>query len=622
VTTLDRARSLTLVHATGTVVPRPLVMVVANMPSGPTLDHVTAVLTVRDTVRRTAVYYPWGSGPKQLVLDWNASGHATGIYPYTLTVRSVATTDSAAASVNGLIHVVNRGQSPYGKGWEWLGVERLVFNQPVGSGQSHIMWVGGDGSSKLYRQSSSTVWVAPKEAFPDTIVYASGEYTRKGPNGLEVIFDGSGRHIRTSGRTTQVTHFHWTSDRIDSVRVPPSGGGRTFRLKYDGSGKLDSVVVAAGKGVDVGIVGGGVGTLAYWGWPDGTYESITSDVAGRPASTLDNRGGATRWIYGDHGLLVEARTYYAVSDSSVTKYTPWQAAGYAFGMGTQTAGDTANAITTIFGPRVSVNDDARFHVDRWGAVVEMRDALGVKTKFVRGDSSVPALVTRIDYPNSRRVYMQWNARGNLTRLADSTWGTAAFPKQVTTWSYGSANAPDSPTSVTGPGGETTSYVYNAMALVDSVVDPRGLRTVLTYQGSGSAKGQVLTVTERAVPTWVQSTTSESNLDLVTTLTYDGSGNTATAVSPSGGRTRWGRDSDGPADAPDRAAQQRRHAEPWVHHCRVHLRRSGDRCPEPGGQCRHDPCDVYRWGADSGPRPEGRTAELSLRSSRSHGGRGG
>src|SRR5690606_19394865 len=52
------------------------------------------------------------------------------------------------------------------------------------------------------------------------------------------------------------------------------------------------------------------------------------------------------------------------------------------------------------------------------------------------------------------------------------------------------------------------------------------------------------VTERAVPTWVQSTTSESNLDLVTTLTYDGSGNTATAVSPSGGRTRWGRDSDG------------------------------------------------------------------------------
>lgn len=547
VTTLERQRALTLVHATNTVTPYPLVMAqVTPAVSGPTLDHFTAVLTVRDTVRRTAVYTAWGSGPRQLVVGWDASAHATGAYPYSLTVRAVGTGDSASASVAGLTYVVNRSSSPYGKGWEWLGVERLVFNQPVGSGQSHLLWVGGDASAKLYRQVNGTLWVAPAEAFPDSITLASGEYTRHGKYGVDVVFDGSGRHVRTINRADQVTTFHWTSDRIDSVRVPPAGsGGRTFRLTYDGAGKLDSVVVAAGKGVDVAVTGGGVGTLATWTWPDGTYQTITSDGTGHPSTTLDSRGSSTRWLYGSHGLLTEARQYYAVNDSAVFKYTPWQAAGFASGVGYHSPGDTASAVTTFFGPRVGVNDDAVFHVDKWGAATELKDALGVKTKYVRGNATVPALVTRVDYPNSRRALMEWNARGNLTKLTDSTWGAAAFPKLVTTWTYGSTNAPDSPSQMTGPAGEVTSYAYTSLGLTDSIIDPRGHRTKFIYGGvADSIRGQIVEVIERAVATWIQGSGADSTVDLVTTLTYDISGNTRTAVSPSGGRTRYGRDGDG------------------------------------------------------------------------------
>lgn len=547
VTTLERERALTLVHATNTVTPFPLVMAqVTPAVSGPTLNHFTAVLTVRDTVRKTAVYTAWGSGPRQLVVGWDASAHATGAYPYSLTVRAVGTGDSASASVSGLTYVVNRSSSPYGKGWEWLGVERLVFNQPVGSGQSHLLWVGGDASVKLYRQVNSTLWVAPAEAFPDSITLASGEYTRHGKHGVDVVFDGNGRHVRTVNRADQVTMFYWTSDRIDSVRVPPAGsGGRTFRLRYDGAGKLDSVIVATGKGVDVAVTGGGVGTLATWTWPDGTYQTITSDGTGHPSTTLDSRGSSTRWIYGSHGLLTEAREYYAVNDSAVFKYTPWQAAGFASGIGYQSPGDTASAVTTFFGPRVGVNDDAVFHVDKWGAATEVKDALGVKTKYVRGNATVPALVTRIDYPNSRRALMEWNARGNLTKLTDSTWGTAAFPKLVTTWSYGSTNAPDSPTQVTGPAGDVTNYAYTSLGLTDSIIDPRGHRTKFVYGGvADSIRGQIVEVIERAVATWIQASGADSTVDLVTTLSYDISGNTRTTISPSGGRIRYGRDGDG------------------------------------------------------------------------------
>ncbi|MDZ4389248.1 MAG: hypothetical protein U0974_05925, partial [Gemmatimonadales bacterium] len=61
VTTLDRARALTLVHATNTASPRPWVMAEVTPPVGSLQpNHVTVELTVRDTLRRTAVYAGWG----------------------------------------------------------------------------------------------------------------------------------------------------------------------------------------------------------------------------------------------------------------------------------------------------------------------------------------------------------------------------------------------------------------------------------------------------------------------------------------------------------------------------------------------------------------------------------
>jgi RHS repeat-associated protein len=543
VTTLQRARNLTLVHATNTVAPFPLVMAeVKPALAGPTLNHVTAVLTVRDTIRKTAVYSAWGSGPRQLVLGWDAANHATGAYPYSLTVRAVGTGDSASTTVSGLSFVVNRSNSPYGKGWEWLSVERLVLNQPVGSGQSHIMWVGGDGSAKLYRQATSTIWVAPLEMFPDTITFVANEYVRRGRHNVQTVFSNTGKHIRTINRTNHVITFYWNGELLDSVRVPPAGSsGRTLRMRYSMS-KLDSVIVATGKGVNVTVSSG---LLSQWAWPDGTSQSITSDGTGRPTTTADSRGSNTRWIYGTHGLLTEARSYFAVTDSAVVRFTPWQAAGFATAMGTQTPGDTANAVSTILGPRVGVNDDAVFHVDKWGAVTEVRDALGVKTKYRRENAAVPALVTRVDYPNSRRVMLEWNTRSNLTKMTDSTWGARAFPKLVTAWAYASSSAPDSPTQVTGPAGDITTYAYTTLGLTDSIIDPRGHRTKFVYGAApDSVRGQIVQLIERAVPTWKQSTGTEANEDITTSMTYFPSGNVRWVTSPSGGRHRYGRDADG------------------------------------------------------------------------------
>lgn len=552
VTTLDKSRALTLVHNSATAGLRPIVAANVDLSaSNPTLDHVTAVLTVDDTIRQTARYSAWSSGTRQVVLSYDAGNSPTGAYRYSLTVRAASTTDSQSTTVSGVLFLVNRRFNLTGAGWEWLGVERLVFDQPKGSGNHHIMWIGGDGSAKLYRQIDATHWVAPPEAFRDTIVYASSEYTRTMRHGVQVVYDNTGRHVRTSNRVSQVTNFYWSSaTRLDSVRVPPAGtGGRMFRMHYNGSGLLDSIRVGSGKdvGVTVSTVASGLPNLLQWRWPDGTWLSPNYTTEGRLNETLDSRGGQTKMTYGSQGLLATAMQYIGVStalDSATTYFTPWQAAGFASGGGTQTPGDTANAVTTVEGPR-GVGDVAIFHVDQWGAPIELKDPLGVKTTYTRGNSLVPALVTDVKYPNNHLAQMTWDSAGNLRTMVDSTWGTRKFPRLLTTWSYADANAPQSPSLMVGPGGDSTVYRYTSLGLLDSIIDPRAHRTKYVYAATDdSTRGQIQQVVERQVETWLQNLAADSLRDQTTSINYNSSGNSIKVESPSGGIQRLGRDTDG------------------------------------------------------------------------------
>ena len=478
------------------------------------------MLTVLDTVRTTTTYTPWTSATKQLVLGWSATSAPTGAYPYTLTVRSVRSTDSSSSTVSGLLYVVNRRTGPYGAGWEWLGVERLVLHQPVGSGLANILWVDGDGSAKLYHQVNSTTWAAPAEEYRDTIKFASGQYTRTLRHGVQVIFDSTGRHVRTVNRQTQATNFYWRSaTQLDSVRVPPAGsGGRMFILHYNSFSFLDSVRVG-GRDVGVTITSG---NLAQWRWPDSSSDSLSfhTDASGRIDSTLDARHGATHLHYASYGLLDTAKVWYDSATShiaAVTKFTPWQSVGYQG----STAGDTAKAFTSIIGPR-GAGDSVEFHVDKWGAPVAVFDPDHQTTRYVRGDANVPAMITAIHYPNARRDTLVYNARGNLTSLMDTTSGANAFPLQKTTWLYGDANDVDSPSQVTAPDQHVTTFTYNDLGLTTSTTDPRSHTTCssTTPPRDMRTRGQLLTASENAVPVWIESAKVDSTRDLVTTLSYD------------------------------------------------------------------------------------------------------
>src|SRR5829696_2021729 len=142
------------------------------------------------------------------------SAELTGWYPFYAQVLSTSSHGQSSSDVisTGLT-MVNRIQSPFGRGWWLAGLEQLV---PIDTYK--MLWVGGDGSNRLYRYVTPGIWVWDDPAGPpDTLGTTSSAYIRKLPEGGRVEFDGGGVHQRTVNRLGQVTTFVWQAGRLARV---------------------------------------------------------------------------------------------------------------------------------------------------------------------------------------------------------------------------------------------------------------------------------------------------------------------------------------------------------------------------------------------------------------------
>jgi len=219
---MGRDRSLTLVYNSAAAEPRPRVAVQATLPSGTQPQNIYAELTVSGAPRASATYSSWAPGTtRQLVLAFDASGFTTGLYPFTLLVRSNFPGAVYDAVVNDTLIIVNRESSAFGAGWYLSGVEQLFLSQPGGS----ILWIGGDASAKVYRSIGGGQWQAAAGGFRELIVQVGTTYERRSKHGVTVTFDGMGRHISTRNRLGHVTTFTWDGNgKLTQVKVPGPGG--------------------------------------------------------------------------------------------------------------------------------------------------------------------------------------------------------------------------------------------------------------------------------------------------------------------------------------------------------------------------------------------------------------
>jgi RHS repeat-associated protein len=559
--TMGRERSLTLIHNSATAYPRPAIAAVVTQPTGisaPTT--VFAELKVGGTVRTSASYSAWtssGQPSRQIVLDFNAAGDGSGAYPIELRVQNQYTGSVQETVIKDTLLIVNRFVDQYGAGFSIAGLERLYFNQPVGTTLGHIFWMGGDGSAKLYRKLNASTWVGPLGAFQDTIALSGGVYTRTLRHGVKVQFNSAGRHIATINRTGQQSTFTYNAagDRLISIQVPPAcGAACTYTLAYDVDANLDYIQDPSGRRLDATFAAND-GRLTSLTDPDGNSVVFGWDGDRRIISRRTRRGYTTTYEYslgravGSRITKVTVPVGRVAGDpaTAVTVFDAWNDKGLAVGTTGQIAVDTAQAFTRIFGPRPSVADDASFWVDRWGAPVKIVDAVPSTTTLVRGNPAVPALVTRVNFPDGRVDSMTYDGRGNLTKLIDSTRNTPnPLPQSVTTYLYASPNTKDSPSSLTDPESAVTSYLYNTWGLTTQVTSPNTHVTKFTYLTTGSLIGLVKAVTEVSVPAWDsvarRETAGTAAADtLHTGFGFNTLGNVVSDTSPMGKVRRFDRD---------------------------------------------------------------------------------
>lgn len=370
------------------------------------------------------------------------SAIVTGHYHYTLEVRVGAGGSPPTGQSTGTMIVVNDRQSVFGPGWWLEGLERL---QGVGA-QDSLLWIGGDGSARLYVKSATndSVYLAQTPvARPDTLRKVGTRWARHLRNGARVWFSASFRHDSTVNRQGHLTVFNYSGSgpaRLTSIRLPtPSAGApnRDFTFTWDtvaspillnsfrvpaqaGSGTRNSNVQRDAHRRIIRIL-------------DATSDSVRFSYATSPEHRLTRRinrlNDTTLYAYDAFGGVREVTVRMRTDTAIVTAIC----AAETRSLVTCSDGSAARPLgaarvnTFINGPRTDVLDYTQFFVNRFGAPDTVVNALGARTRAKRQNVSFPALVTELIDEAGLVTRSAYNSRG----LPDSV--TVVAP-------YGGSNA--------------------------------------------------------------------------------------------------------------------------------------------------------------------------------------
>ncbi|MFL5384683.1 MAG: hypothetical protein ACJ8GN_19335, partial [Longimicrobiaceae bacterium] len=520
---MNRAYAPTLVYNSQQARPYPVVQHSYSPPAGATPTTITFHLcTGSPALCHTSSTFPgWAPGEtRRIGVAWDASAVATGVYPYAVVITSqYADGHTSTTSLTGKMAVVNRSGVPapnwWGAGWSLAGVEQL---HPQSDGS--ILWVGGDGSTRIYEKLDAATWAALPYARPDTLRLVSGEYVRTLPGRAEVRFDTGGRHVKTVNQLGYQTVFTWTGDKLVSITLPH---GLAYTFDYAGCG----------------------GVLSHVGAPGARHSFLSGDCSGRVTSIhesylnpvwfgygdatariwarVDRRGFETDFRYDAAHRLSAAKRWMGLSstgDSIVTRFRAQESQGLP-----ATGGSVADAqlYTRVDGPRVDVGDTTRFVLGRWGSPAKVVDAVGHVTTLFREDPRWPGLVTRVTYPNGRELTATYDARGHLAASVD--WATSRAGSFATTL-YAWDAYWDAPTKVTLPEGEFTLTAYDSVG-----------RTAWIQPGPDSARRTTFAYHPASDPNAAGLVRSvKSPLTTAETYGYDALGNLSAATSPAGLRS--------------------------------------------------------------------------------------
>lgn len=533
VRTMNQSRGPVLLYNSQHAHVNPLVSALVTLPAGATVpDGVTAKLYVAGALRATRSFpaSDWTPGTSRYIALTAADNSlGTGVHPIAVEVLFQYGSSSHATTASGQMAVVNRRLSMFGSGWWMAGLEHVSV---LASDTTARFWVGGDGSSRVYRRVRAGVWGTPSIDRPDTLRLdaAGGGYVRELPHGVRVYFNTQGRHVRTVNRAGHATDFFYSSPyppyglRLDSIRVPVPGGQVTaYRFTY---GLARTTFGSYYRLTAVHSYGDRDGapdrvTQFYSATGDGRQTDLTDPDGGRTIfaydpsaldriqARTDDRGTTTQFEYDASGRLSRATTPMGEGKTPIV-YTYRSAESRAYDRSIP----ASEPYTLLDGPRLDsdVLDHTYFYLNGYRGTDRVRDARGYQVSLQRGDARFPGLVTGMTAASGLVTRATYDARGNLltsTVVSPRGDGVAA----TTRYAYDDPAWPDAVTRIVPPEGDSTvigyypngsrawqqdaqgtvsrvEFFYNAAGLLSSTRTPSqraagGARDSVVYDGYGN-----------------------------------------------------------------------------------------------------------------------------------------
>ncbi|HYW13386.1 MAG TPA: RHS repeat-associated core domain-containing protein, partial [Longimicrobium sp.] len=548
--------------------PRGTVRADVTIPAGaPVPNTVEMVVRLADGVTHRASFA--GSGfvpgtPRRIGVQWDAIFLGTGLYGYHVQVIShYGGGPVATPEYPGELAIVNRLQSPWGAGWWLAGLERL-YCVNCATGGSRTLWVGGDGSTRVYEPvvpGGWSKWVATNpDGPPDTLELTPQGYVRTLPGGGHVYYDDAGRQTLTENRLGQRTRFTYGSHGLAGVYVPGAGAGGpgtgdpAWAMNWDAGALLVRSISATLQGGPTRTTSLGIDTdrrVTMITDPDGKSVGFGYHGAApwRIASRRDRRQTESFYGYGAAGKLESARIQMGTAPDLTVDPTMGFVAAEARGVAHQGAtltvsADARLAYTRLDGPRTDVSDLTLLWLSSTGAVRRVRDAMGGET-YLQFDPIFPALATRSLTSTGRQTRAHYDARG---RVDTATMVNVVGDGRDHATVYAYDDRWDAPTAVTSyqvwPGSSWTPLGGTARAAYDTATgnvlwrqlgDDAGRRVNFRYHTSGAAAGQLSSV---RAPSGVPGQEARDS------LLYDTRGNLRLTVSPLGFLTLHHRDALG------------------------------------------------------------------------------
>jgi RHS repeat-associated protein len=541
VTTRNQVRAPALVYNSEHARPTPIVAADLTIPTGvATPDSVVARLYVNGAQVGSTTTWDGDSFPagktRRIAVSFDGSGLTTGLHALKLVTRRHTGGGNVADSVMSRLAIVNRSSSAFGAGWWVGGLEQLIVVS-----DTTLLWIGGDGAARVFTSTSAAgPWFGAALARPDTIEKVSSGgvwFERRMPASAKVRFDSAtGRHIQTVGRLGDTTYFRYhSSGRLLSIRVPKWPADSTYRFRYDGNQKLDSIL-APGLSGSVRAINATVtsGDLTAITDPDGATVNLlygTSGLAHRVIRRLNRLGDSTFYSWDAGNRLETARQPISVNLSAAIEqdFTAAESRGLiAFG----NPHHPDSAYTLYDGPRTDVADHARFWLNSLGAPLRIRDAHGRESRL-RYSTTHPALVDSLHSPTGQWSRAWYNSRGLPDSVHVAHLRSVGDSLSITAYTWDAALP--SPTLIVSASGRDSllaAYLSNGNVEWTQAGSDAQRRVAITYDtASGAGKGLYL----------FSSLPGVSGLDSVT---YNSMGNAVRGVDRRGYATEIARDTLG------------------------------------------------------------------------------